>query len=41
MSEIIKLTSSRDPVDQLLGKLDLSRWLQREARRLVREGGRR
>ncbi len=39
MKDIIKLTMSPDPVDQLLGKLDLSIWLRREARRLIREGG--
>ena len=39
MKDIIKLTMSPDPVDQLRGKLALSSWLRREARRLIREGG--
>ena len=40
MNDIIKLTVlSSDPVDHFLGKIDLSVWLRREARRLIREGG--
>ena len=41
MSDIIKMMMSTDPIDQRIGRLQLSLWMQRESRRLIAEGGNR
>ena len=38
MTSILKLATSRDPIDRALAAAELRLWTQREARRQTRQG---